>query len=72
MESKAKSSVSNQVYRQFPEVKGSPPTVKSMPGDKYQLIFHGKATTADGKTISRTIRVIADNDGHVLKLSTSR
>ncbi len=72
MESKAKSSVNSQVYRQFPEVKGATPTVKSLPGEKFQLIYHGSATTPDGKKLQRTVRVVADNDGHVLKLSTSR
>lgn len=72
MEAKAKSSINNQVFRQFPEVKGTTPIIKTLPGDKYQLIYHGSATTPDGKKMQRTVRVVADNEGHVLKLSTSR
>jgi len=48
------------------------PSVKILPGEKYQLIFHGKAQTADGKTIARTVRVVADDKGRITKLSTSR
>ncbi len=72
MDAKSKSSVCNAVYRQFPELKGTNPTVKELPGDKYQLIFHGKALTENGKSLPRTVRVVADENGRVLKLSTSR
>jgi hypothetical protein len=72
MEESAKSRVCTSIYRQFPEVRGSNPSVTSLPAGKYQLIFHGKAQTADGKTIERTVRVAADEKGNVLKLTTSR
>lgn len=72
MEARIKSSVCAEVYRQFPEVKGNSPEVKPMPGDKYQMVFHGKVNTEDGKTLNRTVRVIADESGKIIKLSTSR
>jgi hypothetical protein len=72
MDDKSKDKVCSSVYRQFPEMRGAHPTVKSLPGGKYQLIFHGKAEAADGKTIERTVRVAADENGKILKLSTSR
>jgi len=68
----SKSSVCSAVYRQFPELRGANPTVKELPGDKYQLIFHGKALTENGKSLPRTVRVVADENGKILKLSTSR
>ncbi len=72
MEASLKNQVCQDIYRQFPEVRGANPTVSSMPGGKYQLIFHGKAQTADGKSINRTVRVTADENGRILKLTTSR
>jgi hypothetical protein len=72
MDESAKSHVCSAVYRQFPEVRGSNPSVTALPGDKFQLTFHGKAQTADGKTLNRTVRVTADEKGKVLKLTTSR
>jgi len=72
MNAQSKSSVCNAVYRQFPELRGANPTVKELPGDKYQLIFHGKAKTENGKTPPRTVRVVADETAKILKLSTSR
>lgn len=72
MDADAKSRVCSSVFTQFPEVRGSNPSVSSLPGGKYQLIFHGKAQAADGKTIQRTVRVAADENGRILKLTTSR
>jgi len=72
MDDKYLQQVCNSVYRQFPEMKGARPTVTSLPGDKYQLVFHGKAETPDGKKISRTVRVAASETGKILKLTTSR
>lgn len=72
MNAQSKSSVCNAVYRQFPELRGANPTVKDLPGEKYQLIFHGKAKTENGKSLPRTVRVVADENGKILKLSTSR
>lgn len=72
MDARVKNAVCTSVYRQFPELKGVPPRVKALPADKYQLIFHGQAKTADGKTLSRTVRVVSDENGKILKLTTSR
>jgi hypothetical protein len=72
MEEKCKESVCNSVYRQFPELRGVHPTVKSLPGDKFQFVFQGKAQAADGKSISRIVRATANEAGKILKLTTSR
>ncbi len=72
MDPKAKSTVCAAVYSQFPEVRGDTPQVKNLPGDKYQLIFQGTVKTENGKSLPRTVRVVANDDGRILKLSTSR
>lgn len=72
MDASAKTRVCNSVYTQFPEVRGANPSITSLPAGKYQLIFHGKAKTADGKTIERTVRATSDESGKILKLTTSR
>ncbi len=72
MDASAKNRVCSSVYSQFPEVRGSNPTISTLPGDKFQLIFHGKVKTADGKTMERTVRVSAAADGRILKMTTSR
>jgi hypothetical protein len=71
MESSAVDRVCQSVYRQFPELKGVRPSVRQSES-AFLLIFSGKVTTADGKTLPRTVRVTANEKGNVLKLSTSR
>lgn len=72
MEEKHIQQVCNSVYRQFPEVRGARPSISSLPGDKFQLIFRGKGETPDGKNIERTVRVTASENGKILKMTTSR
>ena len=72
MDARTKNAVCASVYRQFPELKGASLQVKALPADKFQLIFHGKAKTEDGKTLLRTVRVVSDENGKILKLTTSR
>jgi hypothetical protein len=79
MDAKTVKAISNQVYRRFPEVKDSLPKVRLQPKSKtgaavttYLLTFSGTALTANGKPISRHVRVVADADGNILKMTTSR
>ena len=72
MDDKSLQQVCNSVYRQFPEVRGVKPSVSSLPGEKFQLIFRGKGETPDGKKISRIVRVTASEAGKILKMTTSR
>lgn len=71
MESGAVDRVSQSVYRQFPELHGVRPSVRAS-GTQYLLIFSGKVKTADGKTLPRIVRVTANEQGNILKLTTSR
>ncbi|MBL8093539.1 MAG: hypothetical protein JNL73_05180 [Anaerolineales bacterium] len=70
--------IAKQVYRQFPEVKGTAPAIASMtaktPGvaEKFVLTFKGKGVGPGGRSIPRIVRVVADLKGAVLKMSTSR
>lgn len=65
-------SVCNQVYRKFPEVNGVSPKVQSRPDEQTLLIFNGKATTADGRSLPRAVRAVVDKNGKIVKLTTSR
>jgi hypothetical protein len=71
--------IAKNIYRQFPEVAGSEPRVtpkaqaKSLAdGATYLLTFSGKGKNPKGKTIARTVRVTANANGKILKVSTSR
>lgn len=74
-------SISHQIYRQFPEIKDARPVVQDQPGAKsasaagsgrYLLTFKGRGQGPGGQTIMRIVRVVADDRGKVLKVSTSR
>jgi len=72
MDSSIIKTINNEVYRQFPEVKGEIPTVKPYSKDQFLLIYKGKAKTADGLIMERAVRVVADSSGKIKKISTSR
>jgi len=75
--------IAQTVYRRYPELGGVAPQVrnqvvgaasanaKSPAGGQYLLTFSGKVVTASGKSIPRLVRVTADANGRVLKISTS-
>lgn len=84
MDKKTLNSVVSTIHRRFPEVDGCQPKVrsrqaaqpKSTPTDPtYLLTFHskGKAKTSSGeKTIPRYVRVVVNEKGKILKVTTSR
>jgi hypothetical protein len=53
-------------------MKGVHPKVTHPTDEQMLLIFVGSAITASGKTISRTVRVVADARGKIQKMTTSR
>jgi hypothetical protein len=72
MERNTIDAVCSQVYRDFPEMRGVSPKVKAQGSDQHLLIFQGNATTANGLSLSRTVRVVVNTSGKILKISTSR
>ncbi len=79
MNDKQLESISSKVSRQFPEVAGTQPKVRRQSGQKskssastYLITYRGKSITADGKSITRIVRVTANDNGKIIKISTSR
>ncbi len=67
--------VTRQVLRTFPEMEGVEPTVRAQPASdlpQFILTYKGKASLPGGKTLTRIVRVVADDRGQVLRISTSR
>lgn len=60
------------IYRKYPEFNGVSPKVSAQPGDRALLVFSSNAKTADGKSIARTLRVVIDAAGRIVKATTSR
>lgn len=79
MDSKTIDNISKQIYRQFPEVSGGAPSVKTQPGPKstwadstYLLTFKGRADNDSGPAFNRSVRVVATDAGRILKVTTSK
>jgi hypothetical protein len=66
--------ICNQVYSQFPDLKGVKPVTQKM-GSLGQgnvlFIFKGTSKTSSGKNIPRVVRVVATDTGKIIKMTTS-
>lgn len=82
MDKRAISKISKSVYQQFPEMKGTHPRVennnqprakslKNLP-TTFLLTFKAVAKDPTGRKIPRQVRVVANEKGKILRLSTSR
>ncbi len=72
MERAAIDKVCSTVYRQYPIVSGSKPKVSKQSDDRFLLVFSASGKTPDGKPIQHKIRIVASQDGKILKTSMSR
>ena len=74
MKKEAVEKVTRAVVRQFPDLDGVRPAVKAEKGgsERYQRIFKGAAKLPEGKTMKRIVRVVANAEGDVIRMSTSR
>jgi hypothetical protein len=71
MDRKQIESICKQIYKRFPEVDGSQPALSERPDNQTLLVFKGNAVTADGHSIPRVVRVVADLNGKIIKTTTS-
>jgi hypothetical protein len=79
MDSKTISHISKQIAKQFPEVAGAAPSIKTQAVAKgagspstYLLTFKSRVDQPGGFAINRAVRVVADDNGRILKITTSR
>jgi hypothetical protein len=61
-----------RVYQRFPYLNGKKPKVSRQAEGRYLLLFSGSSKTPDGKSIQQTLRVVASDEGRILKTSMSR
>lgn len=79
MKSSAIQMVSKEVYRRFPDFAGVKPKVQAQESNAgafvektYLLTFHHNAHLDSNKVLPRWVRVVVDESGKILKISTSR
>jgi len=81
-------SISRQVYRKFPELDGATPKVKSqsvsnrisglgsrskhLEDQRFLLTYKGTASIPGGRTMMRVVRAVANAQGKLLKISSSK
>ncbi len=71
MEKAVLSKINQQVYKRFPEVKGAKPRKRKY-REFVRLTYTTEVTTEDGKKLKRMVRVLATEQGEILKITTSR
>ena len=67
--------VCRRVYKRFPELQGVRPRVKPHEQNgtgKVVLLFKSKVRTDDGMSLPISVRVIADDRGKVIKMTSTR
>jgi hypothetical protein len=79
METKVIEMISTSIHRQFPEFAGIKPKVHlqgdsstGMKSPTYLLTYESKVKVAEGKSLTRWVRVIATGEGKIIKVTTSR
>lgn len=79
MDPKILKSISAQIYRQFPEMAGVQPKARLQAGpaarqdsQTYLITFNTRVRLDTGQTMPRWVRVVVNEKGKVLKITTSR
>ncbi|HAL60777.1 MAG TPA: hypothetical protein DCP08_00030 [Chloroflexi bacterium] len=71
MSKRRASKVKGYIYSRFPEMRGVQPKVSPSQG-RYVYTFRKRLPVAGGGDLLQVVRVVADKDGEVLKVSVSR
>jgi hypothetical protein len=67
--------VSQEVYRKHPDLKGVKPKITPRKGDSSSdtlLVYSKSVSGPGGKKINRIVRAVADENGKIKKISTSK
>lgn len=72
MNAAAVEKVCQQVSQKFPALRGIRPRISSYEGNKFLLVFQTSSRTVSGHELTQLIRVVADESGKIIKLSTSK
>jgi hypothetical protein len=75
MDKKLIEKINRKVAQSFPEMRGVRPKVnreKTRAGLRYRLTYKGTAELPGGRSMKRVAHVLVDEDGKVLRMSTSK
>ncbi|HBO34109.1 MAG TPA: hypothetical protein DD636_05140 [Anaerolineaceae bacterium] len=72
MKAEAIRNVTEKVVKKHPKLAGKTPKVSMLSPGNYLLQYSFSDDLPNGKSISQTIRVVADEEGNIIKMSSSR
>lgn len=85
MDPKVVQSISDEIYHRFPDLSGRKPRLQAVKpgqalpaglsttnGARYLLVYSARITTSTGKQMPFSVRVVVDEQGKILKISSSR
>jgi hypothetical protein len=70
MDNSAVEKINQRVYREYPEMRGTRPSV-TRDGPHCTLVYKTRVQTPAGP-LARVVRVVADEHGRVVRISTSK
>lgn len=71
MDQHSLSLINQEVYRRFPEFQGVNPKAQKMDGNTV-LVYKMQVNLPGQKLLNRSVRVVANARGEIIKMSTSR
>lgn len=63
--------INQEVYRRFPELRGVKPKMQKL-AENTLLIYQSQVCLPDNKLLQRSVRVVVNEQGKIVKISTSR
>jgi hypothetical protein len=72
MKASALQKVSEKVCKKYPKLSGKRPKVMEQSPGRYLLIYAFTDELPGGKSIQQQVRVVADEEGNINKMSVSR
>ncbi len=64
--------INQKIYTQFPYLHAVLPDVTPMEKEKFLLVYKGLGQTDSGFSLPLVIRVVVNNEGDIIKISSSR
>ena len=71
MDQKTVEIIKQKIMKQFPNLKGTEPEILNH-GNDFLFVFKTLKQTKDGKALHQQVRVVATDDGEIIKVSMSR
>ncbi|HPS32084.1 MAG TPA: hypothetical protein PKW57_01135 [Anaerolineaceae bacterium] len=64
--------VNREVYKRHPDMAGTSPKVSQQSGNRFLLLYTKTVEIGAGRKMEQTIRVTADEQGNILRMSASK